>query len=199
MKSIKNSKISIIESLKNKLERKNIETKLHTDRVSSYCREMAKLLDLPDEMVTKAGMVGIMHDIGKIAIPDNILLKPGKLTESEFEIMKTHSEKGYKLACSIPEIMDISNEILTHHERWDGRGYPLGLKNEEIPILSRIVSIADSFDAMTKDRCYSKAIEVEDAILELKRCSGTQFDPHLVNIFINKVILKNNVVDSSTM
>lgn len=199
MESIKNSKISIIESLKNKLERKNIETKLHTDRVSSYCREMAKLLDLPDEMVTKAGMVGIMHDIGKIAIPDNILLKPGKLTESEFEIMKTHSEKGYKLACSIPEIMDISNEILTHHERWDGSGYPLGLKNEEIPILSRIVSIADSFDAMTKDRCYSKAIEVEDAISELKRCSGTQFDPHLVNIFINKVILKNNVVDSSTM
>ena len=107
---MKNSKISIIESLKNKLERKNIEIKLHTDRVSSYCREMAKLLDLPDEMVTKAGMVGIMHDIGKIAIPDNILLKPGKLTESEFEIMKTHSEKGYKLACSIPEIMDISNE-----------------------------------------------------------------------------------------
>ena len=197
MGDVKITKTLILESLKMSLERKNIETKLHTDRVSSYCIEMAKVLDLSDEMIKNAGMVGILHDIGKVAIADNILLKPGKLTEDEYEIMKTHSEEGYKLACSIPEIKDISKEILTHHERWDGNGYPLGLKDKEIPILSRIVSIADSFDAMTKDRCYSKAKTVEDAILELKRCSGTQFDPYLVNIFINKVILKNKVLSES--
>ena len=195
MRSIKTSKTSIIEFLKNRLEKKNIETKLHTDRVSNYCVEMAKILNLSDEMIKKASKVGSFHDIGKIAISSNILLKPGKLTEDEYEIMKTHSQEGYKLACSIPEIKDICNEILTHHERWDGNGYPIGLRNEEIPILSRIVSIADSFDAMTKDRCYSKAISIDDAILELKRCAGTQFDPYLVNIFINKVALKNNTID----
>ncbi len=195
MISKKINKTSILECLKVKLEKKNIETKLHTDRVSNYCVEMAKILNLSDAMVKKASMVGVLHDIGKICISDKILLKPSKLTESEYEIMKTHSEKGYKLACSIPEIQDISEEILTHHERWDGNGYPLGLKKEEIPLLSRIVCIADSFDAMTKDRCYSKAMSIEDAILELKRCAGTQFDPYLVNIFINKVVLKNNIVD----
>ena len=197
MRSVKINKTSILESLKVKLEKKNIETKLHTDRVSSYCVEMAKILNLSDTMIKKASKVGVLHDIGKICISDKILLKPSKLTESEYEIMKTHSEEGYNLARSIPEIQDISEEILTHHERWDGNGYPLGLKKEEIPLLSRIVCIADSFDAMTKNRCYSKAISVEDAILELKRCAGTQFDPYLVNIFINKVILKNNIIDEN--
>jgi len=158
---------------------------------------MAKVLELSGEMIKNAEAIGILHDIGKIAISDNILLKPGKLTDDEYEIMKTHSQEGYKLSCSIPEIKCISREILTHHERWDGNGYPLGLKGKEIPILSRIVSIADSFDAMTENRCYSKARSIEDAILELKRCSGTQFAPYLVYIFINKVILKNNIIDES--
>lgn len=192
---MKKTKTLIIEDLKKRLEIKNIETKLHTDRVSNYCIEMAKELGLSDEMIKKAGRVGTLHDIGKIAISDKILLKPGKLTEYEYEIMKTHSQEGYKLACLIPEIKDIANEILAHHERWDGNGYPMGLRDKEIPILSRIVSIADSFDAMTENRCYSKARTIEEGILELKRCSGTQFDPDLVNIFINKIILKNNIID----
>ena len=113
--------------------------------------------------------------------------------------MKTHSEEGYNLARSIPEIQDISEEILTHHERWDGNGYPMGLRDKEIPILSRIVSIADSFDAMTENRCYSKARTIEEGILELKRCSGSQFDPDLVNLFINKIILKNNIIDEKNI
>ena len=185
---IKTTKTPIIEILKKSLEIKSIETKSHTDRVSTYCIKMAQELGLSNEMIKKAGMVGVFHDIGKIVIPDRILLKPAKLTEYEYEVMKTHSEEGYKLACFIPEIKDIADDILSHHERWDGNGYPNRLKATEIPILSRIVSIADAFDAMTENRCYSKSRNVNDAILELKRCSGTQFDPYLVDIFINKII-----------
>ena len=197
MIKINKAKNKIIEILKKSLEIKSVETKLHTERVSNYCIKMAQELGLSNEMIKKAGMVGTLHDIGKIAIADKILLKPGKLTEYEYEVMKTHSEEGYKLACLIPEIKDIANEILAHHERWDGNGYPMGLRDKEIPILSRIVSIADSFDAMTENRCYSKARTIEEGILELKRCSGTQFDPDLVNIFINKIILKNNIIDEN--
>lgn len=160
---------------------------------------MAQELDLSNEMIKKANIVGALHDIGKLTIADRILLKPKKLTEYEYEVIKTHSEEGYKLACSIPEIKDIANDILSHHEKWDGSGYPNGLKGEEIPILSRIVSIADSFDAMTQNRCYSKNKSVEYAISELKKYSGTQFDPYLVDIFINKIILKDNVIKDNNI
>lgn len=167
------------------LESKNVETKMHMDRVANYCIEMARALNLNENMIKKAGLVGQLHDIGKISIEDSILLKPAKLTYEEYEIMKTHSEKGYSIASMLPEISCVSREILTHHEKWDGTGYPLGLKGEEIPVLSRIVAIADSFDAMTEDRCYSKGRSVDDAVMEIQRCSGTQFDPELVEVFID--------------
>lgn len=199
MIKINKAKNKIIEILKKSLEIKSVETKLHTERVSNYCIKIAQELALSSEMIKKAGMVGTLHDIGKISIADRILLKPGKLTEYEYEVMKSHSEEGYKIVCSIPEIKDIANDILSHHERWDGNGYPNKLKGKEIPILSRIVSIADTFDAITENRCYSKNKNVEYAISELKKCSGTQFDPYLVNIFINKIILKNNVINDNNI
>ena len=183
----KTVRASMLETLKINLENKNVETELHTDRVSNYCVEMAKALNLDDDSIEKAAMVGKLHDIGKIGIPDYILLKPARLTNEEYEIMKTHSEKGYRLASLIPEISTVSKEILTHHERWDGKGYPLGLKKYEIPILARIVTIVDSFDAMTEDRCYSKGRSMDDAIKELRACSGTQFDPELVEVFISLI------------
>lgn len=130
-------------------------------------------------------LVGKLHDIGKIGIPEHILLKTDRLADDEYEIMKTHSEKGYRLALLLPELSHISRAILTHHERWDGKGYPLGLKEEEIPLIARIVSVVDAFDSMTHDRVYSKAVSKTDAICELKNCAGEQFDPSIVEAFCN--------------
>lgn len=183
---------SMLETLKMNLENKNVETEKHTQRVADFCIDIAKELNLDEETVEKASLIGKLHDIGKIGISEHILLKPEKLTDDEYEIMKTHSEKGYRLASLLPEISCISREILTHHERWDGLGYPLGLSKDEIPILSRIVAVADSFDAMTNDRCYSEARSIQDSLNELKRCSGTQFDPQIVEVFINIIEKQKN-------
>ncbi|WMT83607.1 Cyclic di-GMP phosphodiesterase [Terrisporobacter mayombei] len=114
------------------------------------------------------------------------MLQPGKLTDDEYKVMKTHSEKGYRLASLLPEISCISRKILTHHERWDGLGYPLGLQKYEIHILSRIVYVVDSFE------CYSKGRSIQEAIGEFKRCSGSQFDPQIVRVF-TQIILKRNL------
>lgn len=183
MLDTKSIRVSTLNNLKEDLQKKNVETEAHTERVVKYCHEIAKVMELPEETMDELELVATLHDIGKIGIPDEILLKPTKLSDSEFEIMKTHSEKGYRLALLLPEFSHISRAILTHHERWDGNGYPLEIKGEEIPLISRIVSVVDSYDAMTNDRVYSKAKSKQEAIKELKNCSGKQFDPKIVEIF----------------
>lgn len=192
MLSDRSVRASMLETLKMDLANKNVETEKHTERVADFCMEIAKELNLDDDMVEKVSLIGRLHDIGKIGIPEHILLKPGKLTDDEYEIMKTHSEKGYRLVSLLPEVSCISREILAHHERWDGLGYPLGLRKYDIPILARIVSVADSFDAMTNDRCYSKGRSIEEGLEELIRCAGTQFDPEIVHVFTN-IIEKSHV------
>ena len=124
-----------------------------------------------------------MHDIGKVAIPHQVLLKKGKLNDEEFEIMKQHTVKGYRIANASPELSGIADCILSHHEKWDGTGYPNKLKGEEIPLLARIISAVDSHDVMVHDRPYHHAMPEEDAIKELRRCAGTQFDPHVIEVF----------------
>ena len=141
-----------------------------------------------DELV----LLAALHDIGKIAVPDHILKKPGPLSSEEWIIMKGHSEIGYRIALAAPELASISELILTHHERWDGAGYPKGLKGKEIPLLSRILSIIDAFDAMTNNRPYRKGTTKEKAFAELNRNAGTQFDPGLVKIFIETQKVKKN-------
>ena len=128
-------------------------------------------------------MFSQLQDIGKIGIPDNNLNKPGKLDTNEWDIMKTHPEIGFRIANSTPELKNISRYILTHHERYDGTGYPKQLKGEEIPLLSRILSIADAYDAMTHTRLYQKAVSKKEAVQEIIDHAGTQFDPKLVSIF----------------
>lgn len=181
----KNSiKSSMINSLKKGLEAKNMETEEHTERVEEYALEIGKRYGFKTSQADELMLVAKMHDIGKIGIEEDILLKPGKLTKEEFEIMKTHSEKGYRIINASSELDNVAKCVLMHHEKWDGSGYPLGIAGEEIPLMARIIAIADSYDVMTHDRVYRKAMGKEDAIKELKRCSGTQFDPNLVDIFL---------------
>ncbi|WP_432667432.1 histidine kinase N-terminal 7TM domain-containing protein [Wukongibacter baidiensis] len=185
MMESKSTKSSIIESLKTALEQSDFETKAHAERTQKMALKLGRKVGLKDNQINDLSMLAILHDIGKIAIPHHILMKPSKLTDEEFEIIKTHTEKGYNIALSSPDLVNIAHGILHHHERWDGRGYPMGLKGEDIPIESRIISIVDSYDVMTNERPYNKPMTEKSAIEELKRCRGTQFDPNLVDIMVS--------------
>lgn len=177
-------KSSLLDSLTQTLTESDYETEEHVERTREMAIRLGKALRLTDGDLGKLALLAVLHDIGKIAIPHSILLKPGKLTDAEWEIMKTHTEKGYRIASASKELQPIGQYILHHHERWDGGGYPGGLVGEEIPLLSRIITVVDSHDVMVHDRPYHKAMSGEAAEAELRRCAGTQFDPHLVEVFL---------------
>lgn len=181
----KSIKSSILDSLVKTLEEKNMETEQHTERVVEYATALGKQLNFKSSELDELTIATRLHDIGKIGINEDILMKPSKLTDEEFEQIKLHPEIGYRIINSSSELGYIAKSVLTHHEKWDGSGYPLGLKGLEIPLMARIICIADSYDVMTHDRIYKKAMSKEDAINELKQCAGTQFDPYLVNEFIS--------------
>ena len=180
-------KSSLLDSLTQTLTESDYETEEHVERTREMAIRLGQALHLADGELGKLALLAVLHDIGKIAIPHSILLKPGKLTEAEWEIMKTHTEKGYRIANASKELKPIGEYILHHHERWDGGGYPGGLAGEEIPLLSRIITVVDSHDVMVHDRPYHKAMNEEDAKRELLRCSGTQFDPKLVEVFLSVI------------
>lgn len=181
----KSARSAAINSLSRTLHEKHSETEEHTIRIKNLSVRLGKRLKLPKEKLDELELLSSLHDIGKIGIPEHILMKPSKLTDEEWTIMKTHSDIGYRIASSTPELAHIANKILAHHERYDGTGYPNKLQGEEIPLLSRIISIVDSFDVMTHKRVYKEAFDKGYVIEELKRCSGTQFDPYLVKEFID--------------
>ncbi|HAJ95647.1 MAG TPA: hypothetical protein DCP02_05365, partial [Actinobacteria bacterium] len=180
---------SIIVSLRKALEERNYETHEHMDRMQSFALKLGKILNFSNDRLNELSLLSSLHDIGKIAVADNIILKPSKLTRKEYELIKKHSEIGFRIASSNPSLASIAKGILSHHERWDGTGYPMGLKGEAIPIIARIIAIVDAYDAMTNDRPYRKAHSKEYAIKELSKYSGRQFDPVLVEHFI-KIISK---------
>ena len=175
---------NIITSLCKALEERNYETLEHAHRMGIYANIIGMELGLDTEKLDELNLLAALHDIGKISISDNIVLKPGKLTGEEFEIMKKHSEVGYRIAKSTPELKAIAEGILTHQEKWDGTGYPLQLKGEEIPLVARIIAVVDAFDAMVSDRPYRSALSIEKAIEELKTGAGTQFDKNIVEKFL---------------
>lgn len=177
------SVVTILNTLKDKYE----EERIHSDKVSHYCMLMGRALNLTSDEVKELELAGLMHDIGKITIPDHILDKPGKLTEDEWKIMKNHTINGYNILRSADKYSRLAEYALTHHERYDGKGYPNGLSGDHIPLFSRIISVCDSYEAMTSDRPYRKALDKDIAIAELRRCSGTQFDPQLVDLFIDYI------------
>lgn len=159
----------------------------HSENVSKYAERLAMKLGLPKEDVQTARVAGLLHDIGKIGIQDDILKKKGKLTKEEYEIIKTHVEKSVEMIHFLPHMNYVIPAVLSHHERYDGKGYPNGIKGKEIPILGRILAVCDSFDAMVSRRAYKERLSVEYAIGELERGKGTQFDPDVAQAFIEMV------------
>ncbi len=175
---------SMMYSLKAGLETKSMETEEHTERILKNAMEVGKKMNLSLSEMDELELVAKLHDIGKIGISEEILLKPDKLTQEEYEIIKTHTEKGYRIVRASNELDSVAKGVLTHHERWDGNGYPLKLKGEKIPLSARIVSVVDSYDVMTHYRVYRKRKESREAVEELKKCSGKQFDPKIVDVFV---------------
>ncbi len=180
----KNCCSTTIDTLLAILYKKSRETVEHSKRLGEYCYAIGQRLGLSSKEMEEISLLALLHDIGKVGIHVNILHKPGALTSGEWEEMKKHPGIGCRIARSIPELSVISDLILSHHERWDGKGYPRGLKGEEIPLSCRILAVADSFDAMTNDRVYRKAMEKEKAIQEIESNAGTQFDPRIAEIFV---------------
>ena len=181
----KNSmKSKIVESIINALAAKSDETKEHAMRLSKNARELGLRLGFDNSELDRVSLLAKLHDIGKTTISEEILTKPAKLNQKEWETIKNHPRIGYKIASASSDFSVVAEEILSHHERWDGGGYPRGLKAEDIPYLARIISIIDAYDVMTNERPYSKAVSKIDALVELKRCAGSQFDPQIAEEFI---------------
>ena len=175
----------VIRAILNTLTAKYSEEKVHSERVSRFCKIIAENLGLKIADIESVQLAGLYHDIGKIAIPDAILDKPSSLNDEEYEIIKKHTKIGYDILKAADEYSSLAEDALYHHERFDGNGYPSGLKGTEIPLFSRIICVADAYEAMTSDRPYRKALSKTMAIDELKKHSGSQFDPEIVKAFLD--------------
>jgi putative nucleotidyltransferase with HDIG domain len=174
---------STLQSLANALDVRDSETGGHSDRVLRYMDLVIEQVEVDAASLSMLRRGALLHDIGKIGVPDNVLRKPAALSEAEWVIMRKHPEYGARIVAGIPFLEDVSKIVRHHHERWDGAGYPDHLAGESIPLGARIFAVADSFDAMTSDRPYRRAMSIEAACAEIMRCRGTQFDPAVADAF----------------
>ncbi|MBR3255663.1 MAG: HD domain-containing protein [Clostridia bacterium] len=181
--------LEIIETLRFAVEAKDTYTRGHSDRVSAYSVLIGEKLGLSEEDIKTLKIGGLFHDIGKIGIPDSILLKEAKLTDDEYSQIKNHPTIGAHILSKVSYFKDMLPIVKHHHEKYDGTGYPSRLKGEEIPYLARIAAVADSFDAMTSKRSYRNSMSLDVVIEEIERCRGTQFDPQIADVFLE--VLKN--------
>jgi diguanylate cyclase (GGDEF)-like protein len=179
---------NIVKIIMRMLEERDVITGKHLTRLDKLVIKFARVLNLSDQDITELRLLAKFHDIGKVGVPDSILFKPASFTPEENKEMCRHSEIGFRIANSLPDLQPVADCILKHHEWWDGSGYPLGLKDEEIPYKCRIIAILDAYDAMRSDRPYRNAMNREQALAELENNAGIQFDPELVSTFINLII-----------
>ncbi|AWW27651.1 HD domain-containing protein [Acetobacterium sp. KB-1] len=186
--SIKNKTIDLI---MNTLYEKSSREMLHSKRVSEICEKIALKMNFDPDDVSQVKTAGLIHDIGKMGIDEKILNKPGGLDPDEWKKIQRHPEIGYRILSSSSEFSELARYVLEHQERWDGKGYPKRLAGEEISVQARIIGVADAFDAMTCDRAYRKGLSVEEAVAEIRKCAGTQFDPQVASVFIEKVLTQS--------
>ncbi len=180
--SMRNKTIQVImQTLNEKSERE----KKHSVQVSEWSKKIGEAMSLNPQLIKELETAGLVHDIGKIAVREEVLNKPGKLTKEEYDEIKKHSESGYQILKSVDAYSSLAEDVLAHHERFDGKGYPRGLKGEQIPLIGRIICLADAYEAMISDRPYRKGITHESALAEIVRCSGTQFDPEVTKAFLS--------------
>ena len=175
--------IGTVKGLAAAIDGKDPYTRGHSERVSRFSVAIAQRMELPDDEIEKIRISALLHDVGKIGIDDNILKKPAALTDEEYEVMKKHPQKGYKIMSQIPAMKEFLPGMYMHHEMVNGQGYPQGLKGDEIPLMGKIVAVADTFDAMTTDRPYQKAMKFEDALTRIESFVGTRYDPGVVAAF----------------
>ncbi len=188
---------AVIHALLKALEAKSYETEIHALRMEQLGLSIAEKLSLPSGEISRLKLAVMLHDIGKITIPEEVLKKPNPLTQEEWAIVKRHPESGYRIVLSIQEFAHVAEEVYAHHEWWNGSGYPRGLRGEEIPLLARIIALLDAYEVMCYGRPYKRPMSHEEIVAEFKRCAGIQFDPHLVEIFLT--ILNNQTGDSSCL
>jgi len=176
--------LGTVKSLAAAIDGKDPYTRGHSERVSRMSMAIAQRLELPDDECEKIRISALLHDVGKIAIDDNILKKPAALTDDEFVIMKQHPQKGYKIMSQITAMKEFLPGMYMHHEMVNGQGYPQGLRGDEIPLMAKIVAVADTFDAMTTDRPYQRAMKFEDAVVRIESFVDTRYDAAVVSAFV---------------
>jgi diguanylate cyclase (GGDEF)-like protein/PAS domain S-box-containing protein len=192
MKSSKKMKLSMISMAMENIQQNYETEEVHTERVAEFCSQILEAMDFSQEDIDEIYIAGTLHDIGKIILPPELLNKKGKLTQEEVEQLHRYPEAGYQILKNTDEYTSIADDVLHHHERFDGKGYPSKLKGENIPFNARVIAVADAYEAMTGDRTYKQKMRKDEAIQELKKNSGTQFDPEIVDVFIHKVLLKKD-------
>jgi len=176
--------MGVLHALTRSIDAKDAYTRGHSQRVAQLSRDLAARIGLPDEQCERVYLSGLLHDVGKIGVPETVLTKPGRLSDAEFEAIKKHPAIGAQILGNIKQLADVVPGVLYHHERWDGRGYPYNLAAENIPLMGRIICVADSFDAMSSTRTYRPALPLDIVLAEITRCSGAQFDPALAKVFV---------------
>ena len=181
---LRRSFLGTLQALTAAIDAKDPYTRGHSERVAYMSAELAKAMGLPKDEVERIHTSGLVHDVGKIGVPEAVLCKPGKLTDEEFDLIKRHPQIGYDILHAVPTIEPLLPGVLHHHERWDGRGYPHGLKGKDIPLMGRVMALADTFAAMSSTRSYRPAMPREKVLKEIRDCAGTQFDPALAPLFV---------------